>query len=62
MTKHTDYINLTNDELLTLVYTKEDPSQLEIELAQRLENALIEVDGLTSEGPSLDEIIASVAP
>lgn len=60
MTKHTDYINLTNDELLTLAYTKDDPSHLEIELAQRLETAMQEVDELNGESTSLEEILSAV--
>lgn len=60
MTKHTDYINLTNDELLTLAYTKDDASHLEIELAQRLEASMQEVDDLNGEPTSLEEILSAV--
>lgn len=60
MTQHTDHINLTNDELLNLTYIKENPTQLEIELAQRLEVLMQEVDDLTGEELSLEQIFETV--
>ena len=58
MTLHTSYINLTHDELLTSIYSKEDATPLEIELAQRLEALIDEVDCLSRESVSLEDILA----
>lgn len=60
MTKHTDFINLTNDELLTLTYTKDGVTSLELELAQRLEATMQEVDDLNLAEPSLDVLLSDM--
>lgn len=38
--EHTPYANHTDKELVAVVCNKEDPTDLELELMQRLENAL----------------------
>ena len=45
---YTPYINYTDDELLRIVASKEDVTDLELELAQRLETAQLEVNRLSS--------------
>lgn len=54
MTTHTDHTSLTNDELLTLAYTKDGATPLEIELSQRLEQALDEIDALLTSTASVE--------
>lgn len=38
--------NYTDDELISLIYQKSDATQLELELAQRLEKANIDIERL----------------